>query len=62
MYVLYFSELKCNDEEIDDIVKQLNKTAEKLNRLDAVKDLKLLQVNLLLSIIASQNLCILTSC
>ncbi|VBB28347.1 unnamed protein product [Acanthocheilonema viteae] len=38
-----FSESKDNEEEISDIMEQLNNAAEKLTRLDAVKDLKLLQ-------------------
>ncbi|VDN84917.1 unnamed protein product [Brugia pahangi] len=37
------SEVKGNEEEISDIMEQLNNAAEKLTRLDAVKDLKLLQ-------------------
>ncbi|VDK71612.1 unnamed protein product [Litomosoides sigmodontis] len=37
------SESKDNEEEISDIMEQLNNAAEKLTRLDAVKDLKLLQ-------------------
>uniref|UniRef100_A0A1I8EZ52 Uncharacterized protein n=1 Tax=Wuchereria bancrofti TaxID=6293 RepID=A0A1I8EZ52_WUCBA len=37
------SESKGNEEEISDIMEQLNNAAEKLTRLDAVKDLKLLQ-------------------
>ncbi|VDM13298.1 unnamed protein product [Wuchereria bancrofti] len=40
------SESKGNEEEISDIMEQLNNAAEKLTRLDAVKDLKLLQVHL----------------
>uniref|UniRef100_A0A8R1TVG9 Uncharacterized protein n=1 Tax=Onchocerca volvulus TaxID=6282 RepID=A0A8R1TVG9_ONCVO len=36
-------ESKGNGEEISDIIEQLNNAAEKLTRLDAVKDLKLLQ-------------------
>nr|CDQ00467.1 Bm10925, isoform d [Brugia malayi] len=39
------SEVKGNEEEISDIMEQLNNAAEKLTRLDAVKDLKLLQVH-----------------
>ncbi|EFO18785.2 hypothetical protein LOAG_09710 [Loa loa] len=37
------SEPKGNEKEISDIMEQLNNAAEKLTRLDAVKDLKLLQ-------------------
>ncbi|MCP9266363.1 hypothetical protein DINM_021902 [Dirofilaria immitis] len=37
------SESKGNEQEISDIMEQLNNAAEKLTRLDAVKDLKLLQ-------------------
>ncbi|VDO26654.1 unnamed protein product [Onchocerca flexuosa] len=37
------SESKGNKEEINDIMEQLKDAAEKLTRLDAVKDLKLLQ-------------------
>uniref|UniRef100_A0A915Q5V0 Uncharacterized protein n=1 Tax=Setaria digitata TaxID=48799 RepID=A0A915Q5V0_9BILA len=40
------SESKDNEEEISDIMEQLNSAAEKLTRLDAVKDLKLLQMYL----------------
>lgn len=42
--VYEFSESKNNEEDISDIMEQLNNAAEKLTRLDAVKDLKLLQV------------------
>uniref|UniRef100_A0A0R3RIT5 Shootin-1 n=1 Tax=Elaeophora elaphi TaxID=1147741 RepID=A0A0R3RIT5_9BILA len=37
------SESNNNEKEISDIMEQLNNAAEKLTRLDAVKDLKLLQ-------------------
>lgn len=42
--IYFFSESKDNEGEISDIMEQLNLTAEKLTRLNAVKDLKLLQV------------------
>ncbi|VDN05528.1 unnamed protein product [Thelazia callipaeda] len=39
------SEPTNNEEEITDIMEQLNTAAERLTRLNAVKDLRLLQVN-----------------